>query len=571
MKKIKIYFKLILYIFFFFSISNVIYGKNFNKYYNSDKISKYFSGVVHLNHNEYEDSYNNLKELVGLEDNHFNYALLYQNSLINLEKFDEAYKYSKKIEKKKLNNFESDLIIGVYYLNNNKHERALEYFQKLNSKYQDGTFQNLLSVSLNNWVSFLNINKNDALRLNEKISRRFTNIKKIQKTLIHCFYDSEKTIENFEELTNDKNTNFLRYNFFYANYLRKIGKIDKAAVVVESSIKSSPRNLILNQLKIDLKSKKINNPYNNFDCKNLPHVAAEIFYIISNALSSQSAYELSNFYLNIAKYLNPKFISFEMLHAENFYMIDKLDRAKKIYNKSLNKGSIYNWHASKQIANILLEQNKKNKSIKFLKKAYNKISSPSIYETYDYAKFLKNNEEFEESIKYYTEVLNLIDKKNYLYPKATDGRGIAYERIGEWEKAEKDLLNSLSASPDQAYVINYLAYSWIEKGIYIEKSLEMLKKANQLKKNDGYIIDSLGWALFKLKRYEEAKKYLQLAVRIMPSDPIVNDHYGDSLWMNYQNIQARYYWNYVLNLEKTDEKLKESLKQKIIFGLETKL
>ena len=81
MKKIKIYFKLILYIFFFFSISNVIYGKNFNKYYNSDKISKYFSGVVHLNHNEYEDSYNNLKELVGLEDNHFNYALLYQNSL----------------------------------------------------------------------------------------------------------------------------------------------------------------------------------------------------------------------------------------------------------------------------------------------------------------------------------------------------------------------------------------------------------------------------------------------------------------------------------------------------------
>ena len=74
--------------------------------------------------------------------------------------------------------------------------------------------------------------------------------------------------------------------------------------------------------------------------------------------------------------------------------------------------------------------------------------------------------------------------------------------------SEKDLLNSLSVSPNQPYVINYLAYSWIEKGINIKKSLEMLKKANELKKNDGYIIDSLGWALFKLKKFKEAKKYL---------------------------------------------------------------
>ena len=80
---------------------------------------------------------------------------------------------------------------------------------------------------------------------------------------------------------------------------------------------------------------------------------------------------------------------------------------------------------------------------------------------------------------------------------------------------------------EQAYVINYLAYSWIEKGINIEKALNMLKKANDLKKNDGYITDSLGWAYYKLQRYTDAEKYLQRAVKLMPSDPIVNDHYGD--------------------------------------------
>ena len=99
-------------------------------------------------------------------------------------------------------------------------------------------------------------------------------------------------------------------------------------------------------------------------------------------------------------------------------------------------------------------------------------------------------------------------------------------------KKLKEILNSLKAKPNQAYVLNYLAYSWIEKGINIEKSLKMLERANKIKANDGYITDSLGWALFKLKRYDEAMKYLQLAVMLMPSDPIVNDHYGDVLWMN---------------------------------------
>ena len=96
----------------------------------------------------------------------------------------------------------------------------------------------------------------------------------------------------------------------------------------------------------------------------------------------------------------------------------------------------------------------------------------------------------------------------------------------------------------------------------------MLEKANKLKTNDPYITDSLGWALFKLKRYKEAKDYLQLAVKLLPGDPIVNDHYGDVLWKNGKEIQARYYWNYVLNLEDAEEKLKNTIKKKLIFGLQ---
>ena len=97
----------------------------------------------------------------------------------------------------------------------------------------------------------------------------------------------------------------------------------------------------------------------------------------------------------------------------------------------------------------------------------------------------------------------------------------------------------------------------------------MLKKANQLRPKDGYITDSLGWALFKLKRYEEAKKYMQAAVSLMASDPVINDHFADVLWMNNNSLQARYYWNYVLKLEKTEEKLKKQIQYKLLFGLKS--
>ena len=129
------------------------------------------------------------------------------------------------------------------------------------------------------------------------------------------------------------------------------------------------------------------------------------------------------------------------------------------------------------------------------------------------------------------------------------------------------MLSSLKASPDQAYVINYLAYSWIEKGMKISQSLEMLERANNLRSNDPYIIDSLGWALFKLERYDESKNYLQSAVKLMPADPIINDHYGDVLWKNGNKIQARYFWNYVLNLKETEKDMKENIKDKLISGL----
>ena len=168
-------------------------------------------------------------------------------------------------------------------------------------------------------------------------------------------------------------------------------------------------------------------------------------------------------------------------------------------------------------------------------------------------------------------VLNEIKINHSLAPEILYRRGTSFERLDKWQKAEKDLIKSLEILPDQAQVINYLAYSWIDMGINLDKGLEMLKKAAELKKNDGYIIDSLGWAYYAKKNYVEAKFFLQRALELLPLDPIINDHYADTLWMLNDGIQARYFWNNILKLSDAEKELKDKIRKKLIFGITKQL
>jgi tetratricopeptide (TPR) repeat protein len=564
MNLFKFILKLTTQLFFVIIFLSTLQAKNPDKFNDGYNLSNYFSGILLLNEDQYSESYKFLKRLNGLEESHPMYSSRYLYSLVNSGKFNEAFNYSKKLEKRKLDNYESNLIIGIYYLKNEKFRLAEKYFLKLKNRKSIFVINDFVSNSLLNWSSFDRLNLDEAQNKIDAINTRFENLKNIQNVFLHCFYDSKKTDFNFKKLTSNTKINISRYNYFYASYLVSTGKVEKARKVLETSLKLYPRNLLINQYKLDLNEDNFDN---NFNCKKQSDVVAEILYITANALSSQSIYNFSNFFLNLAKYLNADFHSFNTLLAENFYKINNFSQAKKFYKDIEKQGKIFIWHAAKQNSKILTKEDKKEKALKLLKNNYEKLPEKSIYETYDYADFLKNNEQFEDSIKFYTDIVKRIKKDHPLYPKVMDGRGVAHERIGKWNKAEKDLLDSLDASPDQAYVINYLAYSWIEQGIKVDESLQMLEKANELKSGDPYIIDSLGWALFKLKRYKESKEYLQMAVQLMPADPTVNDHYGDVLWKNGSKIQARYYWNYVLKLRDIKEDLKNNIKTKLASGL----
>jgi len=186
---------------------------------------------------------------------------------------------------------------------------------------------------------------------------------------------------------------------------------------------------------------------------------------------------------------------------------------------------------------------------------------------FDIANFHKNSKKYEKAIRYYTDIISSLSEDSEIKSDLLYRRGGSYERLGDYKKADKDLLQSLEINPEDAYVLNYLAYSWLERDHQINKAMEMLEKAYVLKSNDPYIIDSIGWAYYLIENYVEAEKYIKRAVELMPEDPTVNDHYGDILWKLNRKIQARYFWKSVLNLDDTDPDLKNKIDTKIIEGL----
>ena len=565
MKLSNLFFPLLLYTFMSTGIFNSSYSKTNNFNYDAKNISNYFSGLVSFDDFEYKESKNFFKKLNNFEKTSPNYSAKLIQSYVNLEKYNEAYDYAKSIEKKKLSNFESNLLLGLFEFKKQNYDMAELYFNKLEPNFEHQLIYGILKSSLDNWTQIAKSRDKNNIELIDALPSDFKNFKIIQKTLASCYIADSNVEKEFNKMFKDEKYDFSRYNFFFASYFFNKKDILKAKEIINEASSNYPRNLLINQFQKVLDGKEKNK--NEFNCKNAEHILAEMLYVIANALSATSNYQLSNFYTNLAKYLNPKFLSYESLLGENFLFLKKYDKARDYYKKLSDLGSTYHWYSSKQIAKILQIKEQKDKAIDFISKAY-KNSDQNIYQTYDLANFLRGNEKYKKSIVLYSKILERITKNHEIYSKVLDKRGMAYERTDDWELAEKDLTMSLEIKPNEPYVMNYLAYSWVEKGKNIKQALTMLKKANNLKKNDGYITDSLGWALYKLENYLEAKDYLKLAIVLMPDDPVVNDHFADCLWMNEQKIQARYYWNYVLNLDSADEKLKERIQEKLLFGLE---
>jgi len=180
---------------------------------------------------------------------------------------------------------------------------------------------------------------------------------------------------------------------------------------------------------------------------------------------------------------------------------------------------------------------------------------------------LRSRKQFKEAADVYSKVLDGIKEPTRQHWTLYYFRGICYERAKDWPKAEKDLQKALDLYPDQPQVLNYLGYSWVDQGLNLEKAVQMIRRAVELRPNDGYIVDSLGWAYYRLGRFDEASTDLERAIELKPEDPVINDHLGDAYWKTGRELEARFQWRHARDnkpepedLVKIEEKLKDGLK-----------
>ena len=178
----------------------------------------------------------------------------------------------------------------------------------------------------------------------------------------------------------------------------------------------------------------------------------------------------------------------------------------------------------------------------------------------------RQEEQFYQAISAYDRAIDLlprIEPNNWVLFYT---RGIAHERSGQWAEAEADLKRALELQPSQPFVLNYLGYSWADKGLHLQQAENMIREAVILRPNDGFIVDSLGWVLYRLGRFDEATPVLERAVALSPGDQTINDHLGDALWRVGRRIEARFQWQRAIDIG-DDDAVTEAARHKLENGL----
>ena len=459
------------------------------------------------------------------------------------------------------NFFEAKLLLLIDNFKKKKFDQNIELLNEFKEYRDYGNYQYIIYEVLKSY--------NDLFltkEINQNNEKKFGNLSLINEAFQYCYLDQPEASTKFISIINSNEGDYSRYLFFYLNTLIK-KKDYNSAHQISKSINILDSNLLIQQSKQWIANSNYNKFEEFFSCNNEGDILAEFFFLISNFYVADNNFKKSNFYSNISNYLNPKFY-FNLTHLlENYFKNKNYKKTKKLLKNFNDKEEIYYWYKLKKISQIIHNEKNANESLSYIETKFKEYSNPSLKIIYDMANIYKRNKEFKKSITYYSFLLEKLNTNSEAFADVLYKRGSSYERLKEYENSDKDLLKSLSIKPDEPYVLNYLGYGWLEREYKIEDAIDMLDKAYKQKKNDPFIIDSVGWGYYLIGDFLNAEKFLKKAIQLMPNDPIVNDHYGDVLWKLHRKIQAKYYWQSALNSKESEEEMKKNISKKLLKGL----
>ena len=358
----------------------------------------------------------------------------------------------------------------------------------------------------------------------------------------------------------DDDKNSLRFADAYARVLAAGGDLVGATKVYEDFSAIIPHHPLIQRALADLKTNQSLDPL----IHNAKEGAAEALYGLGSAGSRQGDELPALVYLRLSLYLRPSSDLTAVTLASLFEQLRQGDQVIAAY-QLVPMASPLKIGADIQIALELDGMGKTGEATQRLTEIVE--SRPHDVEALSaLAELQRSAKKYMEAAATYDEAIATVgipqrDNWTLFY-----FRGICYERSKQWPKAEADFKKALELYPDQPLVLNYLGYSWVDQGLNLEEAFKMLRRAVELRPNDGYIVDSLGWAHFKLGQYDRATETLEKAINLKPADPILNDHLGDAYWRVNRRIEAHFQWNHARDMGPDPEDLPAILK-KIEAGL----
>ncbi len=328
---------------------------------------------------------------------------------------------------------------------------------------------------------------------------------------------------------------------------QRLNELDKARATIQKGLDIFPNHPSLHAMKESLEGGKpagllISNPQQG---------SAEFFYNLGNAIGREGGTPFAQIYLQLAKYLYPKSAPISISLAAVFQNQKNPERANTYYDQ-IEDASPYKRRALLETAINLDSMKKVEDASTILRNLIDEKPSDLIpYMTL--GRLLNKHERYREAAEIFDMAIARIPIPKRQHWDFFYRRAISFERLKEWNTAEASFQKALELNPNRATVLNYLGYSWVDQGVHLSEGLDMIRKAVELRPDAGFIVDSLGWAYYRLGRFEDAVVELEKAIVILPQDPVVNDHLGDAYWRTGRKLEAKFQWQHALDAEPEPE------------------
>ncbi|MBV9374843.1 MAG: tetratricopeptide repeat protein [Alphaproteobacteria bacterium] len=390
----------------------------------------------------------------------------------------------------------------------------------------------------------------EALRAFDKFNG-FAPLKFYQLGLLYDFAgNTEAAADNFKQALDASGQLNWRLTDSLANFYQRHGREDEATALYERFVKDNAGSELAESV-LASRPKGVPPPLIGSAEDGL----AEALFDLASVVNQPETLDLALLYARCALELRPHMVLDQLLLADVLSAQNKPEQSLAILSE-IPQSSPYSWSARLRIAANLELLDRTDEAVAQLKEmaAEEPARAGADMQLGD---LLRGKKRFTEAVDAYDEAVRRFEATGM--PERWSlyySRGIALERSGQWNRAEADLQRALELKPDQPLVLNYLGYSWIDRGENLQRGLEMIQKAVELRPEDGYIVDSLGWAHYRLGDYSSAVQYLEKAIELVPEDPTINDHLGDAYWQSGRAVEARYQWRRALQFGPQDDEIK---------------